>query len=141
MHPEEHATELEIQRLLVEFFGALDSGNYPRLTDLMAPDGIWCRQGKQLRGRNEILEALQQRDPNRLTVHTICNLLIQSQASDEVVARFAMVVFSRQYPDNSNRDHVEPSTYVGRYCARLLRLEGRWRINELDGKNAFDRKA
>ena len=60
--------------LVMKFFAALDTREHRVAANLMAPDGVWWRQGRQLTGPAAVLAALEQRPANRHTCHVVTNV-------------------------------------------------------------------
>ena len=79
---------------VMRFYAALDAGDIDGVAGLMAADGVWHRQGKALRGPAEVLAALRERPPGRVTAHLVNNLVIDLDASgQQATARYMLLVF------------------------------------------------
>ncbi|NYT25227.1 nuclear transport factor 2 family protein [Alcaligenaceae bacterium] len=74
------------------FFRHLDERDYDALVSLLAPDAVWHRQGKQLRGPAEALQALRQRSPNMRIAHIITNLVVDHIDAGRCTMRGYMLV-------------------------------------------------
>ncbi|MFA7668961.1 MAG: nuclear transport factor 2 family protein [Burkholderiaceae bacterium] len=74
------------------FFRHLDERDYDALAGLLTPDAIWHRQGKQLRGPAEALQALQLRSPTMHIVHIITNLVVDRIDEHDCLMRGYMLV-------------------------------------------------
>lgn len=70
-----NAAMKQCENQVMLFFRHLDERSYDALAALLAPDGIWRRQGKVLRGPQQVLNALQQRSPTMKITHIITNLV------------------------------------------------------------------
>lgn len=72
------------EAVVLTFFHALDTRRHDAAAALMAPEGVWMRQGKRLCGPQEVLAALDARAPERSTCHVITNLRLEAieQADD-----------------------------------------------------------
>jgi len=81
--------------LINRFFVAIDERNYKEAAGLFAPDGIWHRQGKTLRGPNEILGALEGRPAHLLTRHLITNFVPIVFRADEAETKAVYHRFCR----------------------------------------------
>lgn len=46
------------QQAILRFYSALDRSDYDSLAAAMAPEGVWHRQGRALRGPDEVLAAV-----------------------------------------------------------------------------------
>jgi len=55
------AIEWDCAQLLIRFFNEFDAWRYREMVNLFAPDGVWHRQGRALKGPDAILAALEQR--------------------------------------------------------------------------------
>ncbi|MNR23221.1 hypothetical protein D3C85_1402280 [compost metagenome] len=75
-----HAIEIKAacEAVVLTFFHALDTRRHDAAAALMAPEGIWMRQGKRLCGPQEVLAALNARAPERSTCHVITNLRLEA---------------------------------------------------------------
>lgn len=61
--------ESECKALSSAFAYHLDRREYQSLADLFAPEGVWIRHYTPLRGRDEILAAMNARPPEQFTRH------------------------------------------------------------------------
>ena len=66
------------EAVVLTFFHALDTRRHDAAAALMAPEGVWMRQGKRLCGPQEVLAALNARAPERSTCHVITNLRLEA---------------------------------------------------------------
>lgn len=66
------------EAVVLTFFHALDTRRHDAAAALMAPEGVWMRQGKRLCGPQEVLTALNARAPERSTCHVITNLRLEA---------------------------------------------------------------
>jgi hypothetical protein len=60
---------------MIRFFRNLDENNYQALAALLHPQGVWYRQGAELRGGEQVMAALSKRSPTRRIVHLLTNLV------------------------------------------------------------------
>ena len=68
---------------VLRFVDCLDEGDYGQLVALMTSDAVWHRQGRTLRGRDEILAALHERSATQRIRHLVTNLLLRSETPTE----------------------------------------------------------
>ena len=81
---------------MLAFFHALDTRRYEAAAALMTEDGCWERQGRLLSGREQILDALNGRAPDRATCHVVTNLRLATlDGSRATVAYFLTAYESR----------------------------------------------
>ena len=75
------------------FFYCLDERRYDDLVALFATDGIWHRQGKQLRGQAEIRQAMEARSATQRIRHVLTNAFISELDGDRVTVRSYMTAY------------------------------------------------
>lgn len=138
MTPEQRiAAEHDAGRTITRFFHLLDDRGYEEQVNLLAPDGVWHRQGVALRGREMLMEAMRARKPDVRTQHLITSLLVDATGPDAATAVFHLMVFSHTGPENP-----APMSLPGQiatYKARLVRQSEGWRILELGSTQKFKR--
>jgi hypothetical protein len=69
---------------VMRLYRCLDERDYKGVAALMAPDGVWHRQGEQLVGEAEILKALSKRSPT-LVIHHLLSNMFADVADDDAV--------------------------------------------------------
>ncbi|TKR53309.1 nuclear transport factor 2 family protein [Allopusillimonas ginsengisoli] len=112
-----------MESTVYRFFRALDARDHAGVAGLMAARGTWVRQGTSLVGPEAVLQALEERDPQRVTAHIVSNLWIEIATETEAQARFYMTAFETR----SGQD--TPQMLGVRDCVDDLILEdGTWRI-------------
>ncbi|AUA57860.1 Uncharacterised protein [Achromobacter spanius] len=128
----EHASEamqaIEIkaacEAVVLTFFHALDTRRHDAAAVLMAPEGVWMRQGKRLCGPQEVLAALNARAPERSTCHVITNLRLEAveQASDpeRTPARATVGYFLTAYDSVPQEQGGAPRLVSIRECRDVL---------------------
>ncbi|GAB2911859.1 nuclear transport factor 2 family protein [Paralcaligenes ginsengisoli] len=124
------STEWACAQVTLAFFYALDMRRYGEVAALMAPDGIWLRQGAELRGPEGVLAALDARPASRTTCHIISNLRVE--LNNEAKPPSARVCFYLTAYDN---DAVQGSpalrlVAIRDCCDELIKTEAGWRISE-----------
>jgi len=120
----------ENQALL--FFRYLDDRQYDKLAALIAPQGIWRRQGKILTGPAQARAALATRSPTMRITHLITNLAGEMQDDRRCEVRGYMLIV-RYDPGTAV---VGPLPLKGVESIRDLRVnlerhDGQWLISEL----------
>ena len=70
---------------VLRLYRRLDERDYRGVAALMAPGGIWYRQGEQLEGEAEILRALSKRSPTLVIHHLLSNMF--ADVADDNTAR------------------------------------------------------
>jgi SnoaL-like domain len=89
----DYADRLDLERTIYRFFLYLDERRYDDLCALMAPNGVWYRQGKALRGPVEVLEALKLRPAGATTRHLITNVIVDMIDDTHAQATHYLAVF------------------------------------------------
>ncbi len=121
------------------FYWYLDEFRYQDMIDMMREDGVWHRQGKVLRGREQVLEALNQRPATQRIRHVLTNPFIVDRRDNSVRMSAYMIAFKA---DEGVRQPA-PQTIEG--PSRMLLLDivfeysgGRWWIVEQKGVPEFE---
>ena len=69
---------VDCQQAVHSFYLSLDACDFKTVANLMASDGIWHRQGKELEGPLEVLQALSERPKGRVTAFTMKTKPVQA---------------------------------------------------------------
>ena len=110
---------------VLAFFHALDTRRHEDVAALMTPDGVWLRQGKTLKGRAEILEALQARPAGRGTCHVVANARLAALDGGQA----ELAYFLLAYESLADQDGGAPRLAAIRDCVdRLALTDEGWRI-------------
>ena len=130
--------ERGVERAIMAFYHALDASDFEHLIHAVAPDGVWYRQGKELRSRDMVREAMNARAPGTRTRHLVTNLLIDSVTADKAEARFYMTVFRSDGDSGRPKpDKTEVPRVVALYKVRLRLDNGEWLFTEIKGETTF----
>jgi ketosteroid isomerase-like protein len=142
MNPEERrAVEIDVARIVPQFFMHLDNQAFDRLADLMAPDGTWYRAGKELRGRAMLLQAMDARGTTRRTRHLISNIIVDAVDADHAEAVFYSTAFVHTDTAADAIAPMELPSSIGTYRATFIRMPDGWRIATLKSQMAFRRQS
>lgn len=117
---------------VMAFFRDLDESDYASLAQRLAPDGVWHRQGKVLRGRDEVRQALALRSPTQRIHHLIVNLAADACEPRRCALRGYMLVVRH----DSGAPLAGPAPLRGIENIRTTRVElerrdGQWLITLL----------
>lgn len=93
------ATQIEGQKLLIEFYQALDEARFEDAAKRFAATGEWHRKGEVLVGPDKVAAAYDGRDPNLRTRHVLTNVLI-----DEIEAGLRFSVYLTVYSGQADSD-------------------------------------
>ncbi|MBW8270103.1 nuclear transport factor 2 family protein [Caldovatus aquaticus] len=78
---------------IARFWAALDAADYDTVARGMAPEGVWHRQGRALRGPEGVRAALAERPAGRVTAHLVQNLVVDLPDENTANARYFSLVF------------------------------------------------
>ncbi|MFT8247117.1 nuclear transport factor 2 family protein [Roseomonas sp. BN140053] len=131
------AAEHDAQKVINRFFHCLDDGRYEELSDLMAPEGIWHRQGKELKGPGMVLEAMRARPASLATRHVVTNLVVDARADDLVEAAFYVTVYG--HSGGTIPAPLELPLHVSLYRETLTGSADGWHIAEITSSPTFKR--
>ncbi len=129
----------EASQTLSRFFRCLDENNFPGLVALMAPGGVWHRQGEQLSGEASIMAAMGKRPPHRRVHHLLSNLIADVSGNEATVTAYMFVV-------RHDGAVQGPAPLTGLESVRTLRVRmtrtaAGWRIQDLGGDPVSFQKA
>ncbi|WP_036596835.1 hypothetical protein [Ottowia thiooxydans] len=123
---------------LSRFYFWLDERKYTEMLELLELDSIWHRQGKILKGRAQILEALQSRPESKKVRHIITNAFWDASSSGTCTA-FAYQTVYLQAPGEPGLPATP--TYASKISAikaDMRHSERGWRIAELSSAVAMN---
>ena len=126
--------EWKCQKAIVAFFRCLDQCDYPGLLARMHPEGVWLRQGKQLKGERQIMEAMHARSETLRVHHILTNVLVEVDSESE---RATLVGYLLLFRHDDGQKHAGPVPLKGpssiNACNVELRpLDGDWRIFRME---------
>lgn len=132
------AIEHECAALAHAFGYHLDQRDYEAVIALFTDDGVWKRYGVDLKGREALLGAMNQRSLTQLTRHLVTNVYFTEVREDRCRAVTTIVVFF-------NGDAVDTpallpstdSTVVMDFHDSFVRGPTGWRFEERDTRPIF----
>jgi hypothetical protein len=132
---------LAIERTVVALWAALDAGKFDDVASKFAEDGIWHRQGKQLRGPAQVHAAMAERHPGTRTRHLLTNVLVNFDDPNNAEMSCYMCVFHHQ----GEADALPPAPMnlpitVTETKTRLKRVGSAWKITDHKSQDTFRRK-
>lgn len=136
---EQRALEWDCHQILARLFYYLDETRYDDLVALFSPDGVWHRQGKVLKGREEMMAAMRARPGTQVIRHVLTNVLVEAAGADAAEA----VSYITTYVHDSGKAEPRPVSirspmriFVAK--TKFRRSAGRCEIVEHDLKPQFD---
>jgi len=138
----EMATESVYESLVQvthRFFYFLDEFRYDDLVALMTEDAVWHRQGKVLRGREQVLAALAERPRTQRIRHVITNAFVDEDGAGSA----RLTAYLTAYRADEGVSRPPPQTIDGPFRlllvdARFVRTEAGWRMAEQRGTPEFE---
>ncbi len=128
----DHADRLDIERQIYRFFLYLDERRYDDLCALMAPRGVWHRQGKALQGPGEVLEALKLRPAGATTRHLITNVIVDMVDTTRAqVTHYLAVFFHGAEKPPSLPVPIELPRHISIFREEFVRTPDGWRVAEM----------
>lgn len=138
---EEMAAERGAVKVLISHWAALDAADYPAIAAGFAGDGVWHRQGKELKGPAMVRQAMAERAKGARTRHIITNVLSTVTSETEVEADFYMTVYSHHAETETPAPvPMDLPNTVGHAHAKMRRDGARWKIVYLKSAPTFQRK-
>ena len=134
---EKVAAEFPCAALIARFFNCLDDRKMEELADLMAPDGVWVRQGRDLRGPAMVLDAMCQRSPTFNTRHLISNQELTASDADHVQGRFVVTLYGHDSGESQAVAQLELPRRIIVFEVKLSRTSDNWRIAYLSNRPVF----
>jgi len=126
--------EWKCQKAIVAFFRCLDECNYPGLLARMHPEGVWLRQGKQLKGERQIMEAMHARSETLRVCHILTNVTVDVHSESGRASLFGYLLVFRH---DDGKKHKGPAPLGGpssiNACnAEFRPIDGDWRIFRIE---------
>jgi hypothetical protein len=123
----------EALQTVTRMYRRLDDRDYKGIAALMAPDGVWHRQGAALSGEPAILAAMAKRSPSLMIHHLLSNLFADIAADGSAMVTGYMLVV--RYDNGTKVSGAAPFTGVENIRTIRVKLtpgEAGWRIQNAD---------
>ena len=128
------------QQAVYRFFAALDAGDMEAVAGTFGDDGVWHRQGAQLRGRAGVAAAMAARPSGRTTAHLVQNVVAEFDDERNAHVHYLVLTYRHDAPDGAPRPSTAPMVApysIAAYDDRM-RLDGdAWRVVERRSQNIF----
>lgn len=132
--------EQAIKNLTHEFFRALDMREHAAASRLMAPEGVWLRQGEKLTGPAAVLAALDKRPANRLTCHVVSNFQVRRREAERVELLYYLAAYESLFDDAGNASAPRLAAILIS-TDQLVHSSGQWRIQHKASQRLLPRPA
>jgi SnoaL-like domain len=123
----------EAVHTVIRMYRRLDDRDYKGIAALMAPGGVWNRQGTALASEAEILAAMAKRSPTLMIHHLLSNMFADVAADGTAAVTGYMLVV--RYDNGTQLTAAAPYTGVENIRtirAKLTPTEAGWRILNAD---------
>ena len=136
---EARAVEWDCAQLLIRFFNEFDAWRYREMVKLFAPDGVWHRQGRALRGTDAILAVLEQRSTTQTVRHVVTNVQVTVLDADTAKSLLYVTAYQHDTGEHAIAPPVirSPSLLL-EVPGELVRTEDGWRISSLTMTRVFE---
>ncbi len=129
----------DLLQITNRFYYCLDEFRYHDLAALMREDGVWHRQGKVLKGRAQVLAALEERPRTQRIRHVITNAFLESESADAA----SLIAYLTAYKYDDGKPIKATPTIDGPFRLLLVkkhfaRTNGKWMIAESAGAPEFE---
>lgn len=133
-----NAAMKQCENQVMLFFRHLDERSYSALAAVLTPDAIWRRQGKVLRGPQQVQQALQQRSPTMRIAHIITNLVFDKCETQCCTIRGYMLVI-RHEPDGPVQGPcpLQGIDSIRNVHIQMKRVADSWLIAELSAEETI----
>ena len=115
--------------IVTRWYHHLDAKDYEGVARLVAPDAVWFRAGKPVTGQEDILAALQTRDPNGKVAHVLTNVVVDLKSDTQATVTSYVQVFK---PDpNAPAAQRKPLPVMTNFLLNkdeMRKVNGEWKI-------------
>jgi ketosteroid isomerase-like protein len=135
------AIQLECRDLVWELAQATDHGQYDEAIKYYAPDAVWMRAGKAMKGQAEILRALKDRLPSHVARHVVSNIKIDvkdDSHAEGVTYYIAFTGDSGQTPPKLPIMESRPFS-MGEWHDRYVLTKEGWKLAYRETRRLFER--
>lgn len=133
-----NAVMKQCENQIMLFFRYLDECRYDALVALLAPDAIWRRQGKVLKGPQQVRQALQQRSQTMTIAHIITNLVFDDCDTRYCSIRGYMQVYRHESGEPIQRPcPLRGVESIRNIQIRMMLVADGWQIAELSAEETI----
>jgi hypothetical protein len=133
------AIEWDCAQVLTRFFNALDAFRYDEMASTFAPDGVWHRQGKALKGHAAILSALNERSTTQTVRHVVTNIAVTPLGADRARFQLYLTVYARDIGvmPNATPPIIASPFLLLTVPGSFVLFDGAWLIAEMTMNRTF----
>lgn len=105
-----------------------DHHRHTEMANLFTGDGVLGRGDGPVRGREQILAALNQRRPDAIVRHVMSNVIVDVRQPDQASATSVMTLY-RVFGSNEPGQRLEPAEMIADYHDEFRLTDDGWRIH------------
>lgn len=128
---------LQIHRVVVGFFVALDTFDIDRALSLMTDDVEWVRESGTVRGREEVRRSLNARSRQRRTRHLVANVDVRSGGQETAHAHCDILVYQGMLDVETGPVSIKGPDLLLSNVDDLVRVSGHWKIRRKTPTTVF----
>jgi ketosteroid isomerase-like protein len=133
--------ERAAERAIISLWAALDDGAFDAVANSFAADGVWHRQGKQLKGPAMVRAAMAERPAGARTRHVVTNMLVNARNENSAELSFYLTVYHHKgEPDAPSPAPMNVPLTVAQSKAVVQNDGSGWKISELKSADTFRRQ-
>ena len=130
---------VDCQQAVYTFYLSLDAGEIQTVASLVASEGVWQRQGKALKGPDEVLNALKERPHGRVTAHMVQNLVVNIHNESEASASYLCLVYRCDLKDpHTLPAPMQPLSILRYEDTFVSNSSGQWLLRSKESKRIFE---
>ena len=123
------AAERRCEHAVVEFTAAFDLGDFDRMAQLFAEDGVWKRQDGDVVGMSQLQQLMSSRPAGLFVRHVLSNMRTTFLSEADAVVESYVTVYRHDFPGQPRRPApLNGPNLVGRYRDQLSLREQGWKL-------------
>ena len=131
----ERIIEWDCAQVVNRFYNSLDARLYDDLVICFSEDGVWKRQGNELRGHEAIMAAMHERSLNLVIRHVVTNIAVTVLDEDHAATQEYVTIY--RHDTDEEIDGPAPLDGPGvifLYRDKMVRSKDGWKISDKRGK-------
>lgn len=123
------AAERRCEHTVVAFTVAFDLGDFDRMSQLFAEDGVWKRQDGEVVGISQLQQLMSARPAGLFVRHVLANMRTTFMSAADAVVESYVTVYRHDFPGQPRRPApLNGPNLVGRYRDQLSLREQGWKL-------------
>jgi len=122
--------ERACERLIQLYALYADHHRHTEMADLFTADGVLGRGDGPVRGKEQILAALNQRRPDAIVRHVMSNVIVDVRGPEDQASATSVMTLYRVFGSSEPGQPLEPPEMIADYNDEFRRTDDGWRIHE-----------